>query len=308
MQDAPRSLCGLPDHERSLLPPPSRTSAESGLPLMWLEVSAHESRVDIVTERDVLLLMDGGGAQLDCGFGLRAVSCELRAGSMGLFGVGTQLRDSRWRWVPSRRIALDLQQLDARSPGLLDTLRRRGRHAELEFHDPELAALLRGMAREAAEGQPHGALFADSLMMGLAARLIQRATNGSVRQRERGRLSAAQQGELDAWISEHISQRLTLADMAQALGFSSAQFVRLLKGTNGLTPHAHVSRLRLARAHELVLLSRLPLAAIAAETGFSSQSHMTTQFVRRWGTPPGALRRSGHAGKATHAAGITERG
>ena len=88
----------------------------------------------------------------------------------------------------------------------------------------------------------------------------------------------------------------------------SAQFVRLLKGTNGLTPHAHVSRLRLARAHELVLLSRLPLAAIAAETGLSSQSHMTTQFVRRWGTPPGALRRSGHAGKATHAADIRERG
>jgi AraC family transcriptional regulator len=40
-----------------------------------------------------------------------------------------------------------------------------------------------------------------------------------------------------------------------------------------------------------VLDGEQPLAGIAAACGFASQAHLTSRFSRRFGRPPGALRR-----------------
>ena len=69
--------------------------------------------------------------------------------------------------------------------------------------------------------------------------------------------------------------------------------MRLFKNTFACTPYQYVLDMRLRHARALVLGGQLPLAGIAEEAGFSSQSHMTTAFVRAFGATPGDLRRAG---------------
>ncbi len=260
------------------------------VPIVRVDVMPHEVQAHIVSEGETLVLMDSGGAGLDCRLGLRHVSCELQAGAIGYFPPGTELRQSRWRWNRARRIELDLKTIGSEHQELGELLPSLGSACRLEFRDDGVANLLRGLAAEAANGHPHGRLFADSLLMGLVLRMARQADAPAVR--ERGGLSPAQKRALDEYLDAHLAEPVKMADLARAVGFSPVHFVRLLKKTVGLTPHDYVIQRRLARALDLVLRSSLPLALVAQETGFSSQSHMTRAFAQRFGAPPGKLRRA----------------
>lgn len=294
MEPVRTSACGNPVHEWSLLPPPAEIAWAA--PLAWIEVAPHQTHADMVVENKVLVLLDSGSTQLDCGFGLRSVSCELKAGSIGYFAPGSHLKASRWRWAQARRIAIDLGQVERLDPMLADPLRQAPTAADLEFHDGELAALMRGLAHEAAAGYPHGRLFTESLLLGLALRMQRHASPRPLR--ERGRLSTAHLRALDEFLDSHLGQRISVTMLAHSTGFSASQFVRLLKNTIRQTPHQYVLDRRLERARHLVQHSALPLVLVAQETGFASQSHMTSAFVRRYGEPPGALRRSSRSDAA----------
>lgn len=294
MEPVRTSACGNPVHEWSLLPPPGESAWSA--PLAWIEVEPHQTLADMVVENKVLVLLDSGSTQLDCGFGLRSVSCDLRAGSIGYFAPGSHLKASRWRWAQARRIAIDLGQVERLDPVLAEPLRRAPAVADLEFHDGELAALMRGLAHEAAAGYPHGRLFTESLLLGLSLRMQRHASGRTPR--ERGRLSAAHLKALDEFLDGHLGQRISVQMLARTTGFSESQFVRLLKRTIRQTPYQYVLDRRLERARHLVRHSAMPLAWIAQETGFASQSHMTTAFLRRYGEPPGALRRNSRSDPA----------
>ena len=56
----------------------------------------------------------------------------------------------------------------------------------------------------------------------------------------------------------------------------------------GLTPHAYQLQRRVALARRLIAQG-LPLAEVAAACGFADQSHMTRQFVRKYGVSPGMV-------------------
>ncbi|MCX8004016.1 MAG: AraC family transcriptional regulator [Burkholderiaceae bacterium] len=290
MPDGYRSECGEPAFERDLLA--GSAAKEAALPIAWIEALPHVAFADIEIERPVLVLLDAGAVELDCGYGRRSVFYGLKAGSIGCFTQGTTLRASRWRWSSARRIAVQLEGACAGDPLLEEQFQRTPCRAELEFMDPELAALMRAMVREAASGGPHGRLYADSLRLGLMLRLQQRASAHTGRGRERARLSVSQLRALEHAVRESLGQPLTVAALAAVVGFSPAQFARLLKNTTGQSPHQYVLQIRLGRARELVLQDKLSLAAIAVETGFSSQSHMTSAFARMFGAPPGEMRRA----------------
>jgi len=84
---------------------------------------------------------------------------------------------------------------------------------------------------------------------------------------------------------------LAIGELARAAGFSKTQFVRLFKNTFSCTPYTYIMRTRLQQAKQQVLGSSQTLAVIAGNTGFSSQSHMTTAFARAFQATPGDMRR-----------------
>jgi AraC family transcriptional regulator len=58
-----------------------------------------------------------------------------------------------------------------------------------------------------------------------------------------------------------------------------------------MTPRAFVEQRRIERARRLIDESRQSLAEIAVESGFSTQSRLTTTFRRRTGFTPAEYRR-----------------
>jgi AraC family transcriptional regulator len=58
-----------------------------------------------------------------------------------------------------------------------------------------------------------------------------------------------------------------------------------------MTPRAFVEQRRIERARRLIDESRQSLAEIAVESGFGTQSRLTTTFRRRTGFTPAEYRR-----------------
>jgi AraC family transcriptional regulator len=112
----------------------------------------------------------------------------------------------------------------------------------------------------------------------------------------------AQPGRAEAWITPQrlrrideliearLDTRLTVQDLAEALGLSAGFFTRAFKHATGRTPHDHIIDRRLARARLLLRDSGLSLSAIALAAGFASHAHMTATFRKRLGVTPQNLR------------------
>jgi len=83
------------------------------------------------------------------------------------------------------------------------------------------------------------------------------------------------------------SERVTLDELSNAAGISIYHLSRVFVHDVGIPPHTYQNHLRLAKAREL-LVQGVAAGAVAAEVGFSDQSHLTRQFRRTLGFTPGA--------------------
>lgn len=81
-----------------------------------------------------------------------------------------------------------------------------------------------------------------------------------------------------------------IAELAAELGVSREHLARLVKAQLGIGPTCLRSEWRFRRAAEL-LASGESLARVAAESGYSDQSHMTRDIKARLGRTPGWLGR-----------------
>lgn len=86
-----------------------------------------------------------------------------------------------------------------------------------------------------------------------------------------------------------LAETLSLEEIAQGAGVSPFHFARQFKAATGHPPHEYLMRLRVDHAQELISrhAQNWTLAAIAAESGFSDQSHMSRHFRRVLGVTPG---------------------
>jgi AraC family transcriptional regulator len=88
------------------------------------------------------------------------------------------------------------------------------------------------------------------------------------------------------YFEHHITQDLSLDDLAHRVGLSQSQFARLFKVSTGLPPYRWCLNARIKRAQALLLRGELTIVDIADETGFSDQSHFTNVFRRITGSSP----------------------
>lgn len=88
---------------------------------------------------------------------------------------------------------------------------------------------------------------------------------------------------------QRLAHSLSLEEMAQASGVSPFHFARQFKAATGHPPHEYLMRLRVDHAQELIARQgrNWTLAAIAHESGFADQSHMSRHFRRVLGVTPG---------------------
>jgi AraC-like DNA-binding protein len=95
-------------------------------------------------------------------------------------------------------------------------------------------------------------------------------------------------------IHDYIDARLAcsigLSELAHIANLSEHHFLRSFKLATGMTPHQFVLGKRIERAKTLLKRTQLPIAQVASDSGFASQSHMTQIFTARMGTTPSNYR------------------
>ncbi len=96
---------------------------------------------------------------------------------------------------------------------------------------------------------------------------------------------------LHEYIEENLGRRLALKELAAVIDVGPTHLARLFKSSTSMPLHQYVMVRRLARVRSLLLRSDAPLSEIALQTGFSSQSHLTSVFSRVVGEPPSHFRR-----------------
>jgi AraC-like DNA-binding protein len=83
---------------------------------------------------------------------------------------------------------------------------------------------------------------------------------------------------------------LSLAELADAAGFSPYHFLRVFRRVTGTTPHQYLVGARLRLAARLLLDTQRPVTAIAYEVGFQDLSNFVRTFHRTIGVSPRAYR------------------
>jgi AraC-like DNA-binding protein len=169
------------------------------------------------------------------------------------------------RWLPERLTGAAL-----RSPSL---------------SDPALAravSRLHGVLRV-----PGDELEAESRLALVAERLIAHLD----------RRDPSAPGRRDPGLAHRVRERLeddapSLQELAGELGTHPSHLVRAFRREYGLPPHRYLVGRRLDRARRL-LLDGVPIAEVAAATGFHDQPHLTRHFRALLGTTPGAFRGDG---------------
>jgi AraC-like DNA-binding protein len=159
-------------------------------------------------------------------------------------------------------------------------------------YDPRSAELLRS-AHRAAE---HGDQLASSALLttALAGLLRAHAAAGPSAGLSPGLAHAGAVPSAVRVVCDLLHDRLTdppsLAELAALTGISPFALLRAFRGATGLPPHAYLNQLRVRQARRL-LDDGLPPAAVAVETGFADQAHLTRHFKRVVGVPPAAYQR-----------------
>ena len=93
-----------------------------------------------------------------------------------------------------------------------------------------------------------------------------------------------------AYIQENVTETILLEHLVEIAGLSKFYLLRIFRDSVGVPPHAYQVCLRLARAKSLVR-TRRSLAQVAADAGFSDQSHLIRHWQRAYGGTPGAYAR-----------------
>lgn len=107
-----------------------------------------------------------------------------------------------------------------------------------------------------------------------------------------GKLSAVTVKRIESYVDAHLAANLRLSDLAVVAGLAPDSFARRFKATTGLSPYTFIVERRMSRAEAELAGSGLPIAHLAAQLGFASQSHFTAMFRRRRGSTPQAYRES----------------
>jgi AraC family transcriptional regulator len=102
----------------------------------------------------------------------------------------------------------------------------------------------------------------------------------------KGGLSSATRRRLRDYIDAHLTQALTLGDLAQVANLSEYHLSRMFRLSFGRPPHAWIAQQRVERARTLLRHTGLPLAEVAAQCGYANPSHFSHRFREAVGASP----------------------
>lgn len=86
----------------------------------------------------------------------------------------------------------------------------------------------------------------------------------------------------------------TLSDLARDFGLSAQRLNQAFVVEYGQSIFSYMTEHRLAEAHALLTTDAMPMKLLAARLGYSHVNHFITAFKKKYGYPPGSLRKASH--------------
>ena len=96
-----------------------------------------------------------------------------------------------------------------------------------------------------------------------------------------------------AFIEEHLSEKLDLEAVAEAMHYSKYHLHRMFGEITGITLHDYVIRRQLTEAAKLLVFSERPVLDIAICCGYESQQAFAAAFKAMYKLPPARFREKG---------------
>lgn len=163
--------------------------------------------------------------------------------------------------------------------------------------DPLLEQLCIAIARALRDGTVEDGLYTETLAQTIAVHLARHHCTRSQHQ------DPAATKAIPSWrirrlidfIEENLDRDLSLEAMAAEVAVSPLYLPRSFKAALGQSPHQYVIRRRIERAKELLSSGDIPIVDVALAVGFSSQSHLSSWFLRIVGVSPAEYRRQSAA-------------
>lgn len=118
----------------------------------------------------------------------------------------------------------------------------------------------------------------------LFSRFIQKATAKAASRDER--ITKATR-----YIMEHLSEAITIKELASEACLSPEHFIRLFKDTTGNTPIQYITRKRIEKCQHLLFTTNMSIKNIAFALGYTDSSYFVHVFRRTLGITPQEYRK-----------------
>ena len=264
----------------------------AGLPISVMPIPGHaELRDDVHPNPRIFVAQQGVGRRW---YSRGGATRQLRTAPrmIEIYEQGLTFDREVWEGAAGRCVVVEFRDPDveALTHGRLKSLALQTRH---EVFDDRVSRLALEIGEETVSGLPNGRLYVQGLCIGLlgilSARYCAQALDAPAHTR---RLSPQQEHRVVELIRGQLGSKLSLATMAAEVGLSPQHFARLFKASFSATPHSFVQAQRIDAAVAALRCDHaMPIAAIAAACGFSTQSHMTELMRQRVGLTPSQVRR-----------------
>ena len=152
--------------------------------------------------------------------------------------------------------------------------------------DPRLVRALRPALEEWSRNW--GALETDQVVLALAEALGALDARSRPAPAPRACLAAVEKAR--QCLRENLERGVTSEELEAVTGVDRYTLARQFRAQLGTSPYRYLTMRRLERAADRIAQGST-LAEAAAASGFADQSHMTRQFGRTYGMPPGRWRR-----------------
>ncbi|MDK1389081.1 AraC family transcriptional regulator [Sinorhizobium sp. 8-89] len=156
--------------------------------------------------------------------------------------------------------------------------------------DPVVHHLAQALLPALSDPQNADSLYVDHVLLALQAHLVSRYGGVDLASVQAHGLSKHQLAAATAYLAEHVSRKIAMAEVASICGLSTSHFIRAFKKSTGRTPHRWLTEHRIQKAKGLIL-GETPIAEIAVSCGFADQSHLTHVFSSICDVSPAAWRR-----------------
>ena len=252
---------------------------------------------DPIQQEDAFLVALNLRELLNCEYwedGRRASVCDLRVGESCFHHLErdpTALLDKPYHslafYLP--RAALDAIADDANAPRIRDLSYKPGAGVN-DVTISGLASLLLPALRHPDQAN---LLFLDHVLLAVGVHVAQ--TYGVMRpmsQPAQGGLAPWQERRATEILRANIKGSVALKEVARECGISVGYFSHAFRRTLGVAPHQWLIEQRVVLSKEKLRDDGLSLSDVAAECGFSDQSHLTRAFRQTVGVSPGAWRRA----------------